>query len=98
MLDNDLLVDVSEMRRKQDRQAEKLDEHSVILNEHTRLLKNQIDISNKQIDISNNQSVSIDEMRDVRKEFMAVSAQQFQKQDEFNETFLSKLDEISKKP
>jgi hypothetical protein len=91
MSDKDLLVVISEMLRKQDQHAEKLDLHSEILNEHTKLLKNQIDISNKQTD-------SINEMRDILKEFTAISVQNFQKQDKFNETFLSKLDEISKKP
>ena len=79
------------MLRKQGRQAETLDLHSEILNEHTKLLKNQIDISNKQTE-------SIIEMKDVLKEFTALSVEHFQKQDKFNETFLKRLDEISKKP
>jgi hypothetical protein len=41
MSDKDRWVVISEMLRKQDQQAEKLDEHSVILNEHTELLRRQ---------------------------------------------------------
>ena len=105
MSDKDLLVVISEMLRKQDQQAEKLDEHSrilnqhsEILNEHTVILKNHTQILNKQIDISNKQTTLIIETNSTLKEFMNVSIQQFQQQLDFNERFLSKLDEIAKKP
>ncbi|MEP6613081.1 MAG: hypothetical protein ABJA76_14375 [Mucilaginibacter sp.] len=91
MSDKDLLVVISEMLRKQDQQAEKLDEHSRILNHHTEIL-------NKQIDISNRQTTLIVETNSTLKEFMNISVQQFQQQQEFNGRFLSKLDEIARKP
>ena len=104
MSDKDLLVVISEMLRKQDQQAEKLDEHSrilnqhsEILNEHTVILKNHTQILNKQIDISNKQTTLIIETNSTLKEFMNVSIQQFQQQQDFNERFLNKLDEIAKK-
>ncbi|MDB5088358.1 MAG: hypothetical protein JWR09_2352 [Mucilaginibacter sp.] len=112
MSDKDLLVVISEMLRKQDQQAEKLDEHSrilnqhseilnehtEILNEHTGILKNHTEILNKQIDISNKQTALITETNSNLREFMNISIQQFQEQQKFNEKFLGKLDEISKKP
>lgn len=105
MSDKDLLVGISEMLRKQDQQAEKLDDHSrilnqhsEILNEHTGILKNHTEILNKQIDISNKQTALIVETNSNLREFMNISIQQFQEQQKFNEKFLDKLEEISKKP
>ena len=61
--------------------------------------QNDLLVSNldKQIDISNKQTTLIIETNSTLKEFMNVSIQQFQQQQEFNERFLSKLDEIAKK-
>ena len=112
MSDKDLLVVISEMLRKQDQQAEKLDEHSrilnqhsgilnehtEILNEHTGILRSHTEILNKQIDISNKQTGLIMETNATLKEFMSISVQQFQQQQDFNEKFLSTLNEIAKKP
>ncbi|HEY8929672.1 MAG TPA: hypothetical protein VIM55_10805 [Mucilaginibacter sp.] len=98
MSDKDLSVVISEMLRKQDQQAEKLDEHSSILNHHTEILNQHTDILNKQIEISNKQTALIIETNNTLKQFMEVSIQQFQQQQNFNERFLEKLDEISKKP
>lgn len=98
MSDKDLLVVISEMLRKQDQQAEKLDEHSRILNHHTEILTNHTEILNKQIEISNKQTTLIQETNGSLKDFMNLSIQQFQQQQDFNERFLSKLDEIARKP
>jgi len=91
MSDKDLLVVISEMLRKQDQHSAILNQHSEILNEHTGLLNNQKDAINQQ-------SVTINELKDTLKQFNDISVQHFEKQDGFNTQFLSRLDEISKKP
>jgi DNA repair ATPase RecN len=50
------------------------------------------------LDAINQQSANINELKDTLKQFIDVSVQHFEKQDGFNTQFLSKLDEISKKP
>jgi hypothetical protein len=83
MSDKDLLVVISEMLRKQDQQAEKLDEHSTILNQQTEIL--------------NLHTGLIKETNDTLKDFINISIQQFQQQQQFNERFFSKLEDIERK-
>jgi len=90
MSDKDLLVVISEMPHKQDLQAEKLDEHSVILNQHTEILSQHTHILNQH-------SGLIKETNNTLKHFVDISIRQFQQQQDFNERFLSKLDEIANK-
>ena len=90
MSGKDLLVVISEMLRKQDQQAEKLDEHSTILNQHTVIL-------NQQTKILNQHTGLIKETNETLKDFINISIQQFQQQQQFNERFFSKLEDIEKK-
>lgn len=103
MSDKDLLVVIAEMLRKQDQQAEKLGEHSVILNQHTEILNQHTEILNQHTGILNQhtevlieQRVLTKETNDTLKQFMEVSINQFQQQQEFNERFFNKLDDIAK--
>ena len=96
MSDKDLLVVISEMLRKQDQQAEKLEEHSVILNQHTRILDEHTGILNEQSGILNEQSGLIRETNNTLKQYIDISIQQFQLQQNFNERFLNKLGDIEK--
>jgi len=104
MSDKDLLVVISEMLHKQDLQAEKLDEHSLILNQHTGILNQHTEILNQHTEILNqhteilNQHAGlIKETNDTLKHFVDISITQFQQQQNFNERFLDKLDEIANK-
>jgi len=90
MTDKDLLVVISEMLRKQDQQAELLSKQAVVLNHHTQILTDHTRL--------------IKDNNDTLKEFVDVSVKEFEWQhkqaeiqQQFNERFLAKLDEISNK-
>ena len=97
MSDKNPLVVISEMLHKQDLQAEKLDEHSLILNQHTGILNQHTEILNQHTQILNQHAGLIKETNDTLKPFVDISIIQFQQQQNFNERFLNKLDEIANK-
>src|SRR3569833_129166 len=105
MSDKDLLVVISEMLRKQDQQAEILGKHTQILQETREALTDFIEISPQEFQRNNSfnerqerfnerQERFNEKMLDFNNRFLT----QFDRQNEFNERFLSKLDEIAKKP
>jgi len=91
MGDKDVLAGISEMLRKQDQQAEILSKHTEILEETRESLINFVDISMQQFE---QQQVFNEKMLEFNNRFLT----QFDRQNEFNERFLSKLDEIARKP
>jgi len=91
MRDKNVLAGISEMLRKQDQQAEILSKHTEILEETRESLINFVDISMQQFE---QQQVFNEKMLEFNTRFLT----QFDRQNEFNERFLSKLDEIAKKP
>jgi hypothetical protein len=91
MRDKNVLAGISEMLRKQDQQAEILSKHTEILEETRESLINFVDISMQQFE---RQQVFNEKMLEFNNRFLT----QFDRQNEFNERFLSKLDEIAKKP
>jgi len=91
MSDKDFLVVISEMLRKQDQQAGKLDQHTEILRETNETLKKFVEVSIEQFQ---QQHIQFEQQQQFNEQFRL----QFEKQNQFNERFFDKLDEISKKP
>jgi hypothetical protein len=89
MNDKDLLVGISEMQRKQD-------QHSEILNKQSEILNRQTEILNLHSDILNLHSKKFDNMENTLSSLLDISITQFEKQQEFNEKLLAKIDNLGK--
>jgi ABC-type transporter Mla subunit MlaD len=74
-----------------------LNQHTGILNKHTEILNQHTRILNQQSEILNTQSGLIEQTNDTLKNFTDISVRQFEQQQNFNERFLNKLDEIANK-
>ena|ERR1700733_8562109 len=109
MSDKDFLVVISEMLRKQDQQAEKLDVHSNILNQHTEILNQHTEILNQHTEILNQQTELLNQHNKILMKtnesfnnFVEVSIrefdqqrQQYQHQQQYNAQFLEALNKLN---
>lgn len=82
MADKDLLVIIAEMLRKQD--------------QHTEMLSSQSSILSRQTEILEKHSEIMTDTNKTLKQFVAISINQFDEQQKFNEHMLSKVDGLEK--
>lgn len=82
MSDKDLLVVISKMLRKQDQNSEILNNQTKILSTHS--------------DILNQHTYKFEEMESTLKSLLNITITQFEKQQDFNEKLLSKIDNLGK--
>lgn len=96
MSDNDLLVVISEMLRKQDQQAEKSDETNNKLQQLFEISIRQFEEQHKFREQHHQQNQQFNAQFEKQNEFNELFLNNFEKQNEFNDRFLNKLDDIEK--